>query len=419
MASSLVRNPVLNKEFSEWISTTFSKIKDTGKNISEISQQPSAFSWIAFVGILGLVIALVIYYFKASAYFETPANISRLGRTALKAQSIYDSTNKRGIRSFLSDLKQQGIPDNQFCLTNFYFCTVNAAAVFLPPIDSIVTPNAIKVAFDAGARAFVFDLWPDMTPGSNFAPVIQIVESGSLWRRISMNALPFASCLQALVQSSVQLTTSPGGEDPLIIYLRFRGNPRTSTFTATAQALQAVIEPYRLDPIFNNCRGQDDLFKVLMTNLFRKVIVVSNKRASGNMLSDYINIGPREGIKLEWGINEARGLGVDAKAQAIRKIQQNLSFVAPLSEVDDATKNYDSSPARDIGIHCCAMNLWNHNDSLKNYLNNFKTAGYALKPEPLRYIIETLPPPKYPQNPNWGSGTTAGTPTTPPALRLP
>ena len=411
--------PVLNKEFTEWASGLFKGAKEAAKSATETATS-SGYGWILLAFIVALLIATFIWYITARSKFENTTNISRIGNAALRAQSAYDqrATSRIGIRQYLLDLKNKGVPDVQLCLTNFYFCSVNFAGIFSPGVDAIVSPAAVKTAYDAGARCFVFDIWPDLTPGANFAPVLQIVESGSLWRRISLNAIPLSTCLQTLSQIAYA-AAGPGNDDPLILYLRFRGKPRTATYTATAQALLGTFEQHRLDPIFNNCRGQDDLFKTPMTSLLRKVIIASNVRASGNMLSDLINVGPKDGIKLEWSPNDPRGLGVDAKANAIRKVQQNISFVAPLSESPEASNNYDSAPAQGIGIHCCAMNLWNHNDNLKKYMDQFSEAGFSLKPEPLRYIIEILPPPKYPQDPKWGSGTTAGTPTTPPAIRLP
>jgi len=423
MSSNLVDKPVLNKEFAEWAEGMANAAKGAFQKSKETISDKSGFGWVAAIVLIALVIGLLLWYFRASRKFETPTNISRIGMHILKEQgNVYSNPHGRvGIRSYLQKLKNDGVPDTHLCFTNFYYSTVNASSVFLPALDAIVSPAALKTAYDGGARAFVFDLWPDMTPGANFAPVVQIVEAGSNWRRISMNALPFASCLQTLIQTAYQIGSNPGSEDPLILYLRFRGVPRTSTYTATAQALQATIEPYRLAYPFYNCRGQDDLFKTPIINFFKKVVIASNVRAAGNMLSDYINIGPRDGIKLEWRPNEANGLSIEAKADAIRKIQQNLSFVAPASELPEASNNYDSKPSADVGIHCCAMNFWNNNDALKKYMDPalFGKQSFAIKPVPLRYIIETLPPPKYPENPNWGSGTTAGTPVTPPAIRLP
>jgi hypothetical protein len=413
--ASLEAKPVLNRELVSW----FQGIKQSyGKTKIDLPQYTSSYTvWIILTLTVIISIGIFVWYWNQLRVYESPVNVSRIGHVLLKSQSDYDNAapGRKGIRSYLQTLKSQGIPDNQLCLTNFYISSVNCAGIFTPQVDSIVTPNAIKTAYDGGARAFIFDIWPDLTPGANFAPVVQIVESGSLWRRISLNSLPFAVCLQMLKQTAFEIGSSPGSEDPIILYIRFRGKPRTTTYTATALALQANIEPYRLPTTFNNCRAQDDIFKMPITDLFKKIIVVSNVRASGNMLSDYINIGPKDGIQMEWTPKQANGLGVDAKADAIRKIQQNITFVAPLSESPEASNNYNVQPSYDIGIHCCAMNFWNR----KMLPTLFEKQSFSLKPESLRYIVEVLPPPKYPQNPNWGSGTTAGTPTAPPSIRLP
>jgi len=319
----------------------------------------------------------------------------------------------------LAELKKQGVPDTHLCLTNFYVSTVNATGVFFPAADGVVSPMAARAAVLGGARAFVLDIWPDLSPDANFAPSIQVVESGSLWRRISMNSLPFVSILKALIQEAFE-TDRPGTEDPVFLYLRFRGKPRASTYTATADALRAVLEQYRLDASYNTCRGQDRIFTTPITSLFKKVIIMSNTRATGNALSDYINVGPKDGIKLDWSVNEARGLTQDSKQLAIRNIQQNMSWVAPFSEDPDADANtWDYALSHSIGIHFCGMNFWRNNEKLKSYMTMFGKQSFALKPESLRYIIEVLPTPRYPQDPGWGTGPTAGTPTIPPSIRMP
>jgi hypothetical protein len=67
------------------------------------------------------------------------------------------------------------------------------------------------------------------------------------------------------------------------------------------------------------------------------------------------------------------------------------------------------------------MNFWNNNDSLKAYMAPamFGKQSFAIKPSALRYVVEVLADPKFPQNPKWGSGPTAGSMTEPPSIRLP
>jgi len=416
----LSSKPEFNPALKAWASGVFASIKDRVKATTAVDT--TQFPVWGLVLIFCLAVGLMVYYFKAVRLFETAPNINRMAKADVQSQGGYGdaNVNRKGIREYLGALKASGVPDTHLCLTNFYISTVNAGGLFFPAENGIVSPEAARTAVLAGARAFVFDIWPDLMPGAQFGPCLQVVESGSLWRRISMNSMSFASVLRPLIQEAFEIDARPGHEDPLILYLRFRGKPRTETLNRTANAL-TLLEPYRLDNSFNNRRGQANIFSMPIVELFRKVIIVSNITANGNVLSDYINIGPMEGIKDVWAPNDARGLGTEGVTDAKRKIMNNLTWVAPLSEDPVAEKNYDATPSHALGIHMCAMNLWNHNDLLKKTQTKemFGVQSFAIKPEPLRYIIELLPVPKVPENPNWGSGTSAGTPLPARALQLP
>jgi hypothetical protein len=299
---------------------------------------------------------------------------------------------------------------------------VNASGLFSPVVDGIASPEAIRLAALAGARGFVFDIWPDLSPGANFGPVIQTVESGSLWRRVTMNSLPFSYVLKTLAEEAFEINSRPGYFDPLFIYLRFRGKPRKSTFDLTAKAISANFEQYRLSNIFNRCRHQDELFSTPITDLLRKVIIFSSESAEGTNLRDYINVGPKAGVKPVYGANDARGMTQEAIVQGKRVIQQNLTWVAPLSEeVSAESNNWDPQTSFDLGIMFCAMNFWDRNDKLKNYMrpDMFGKQSFKIKPESLRYILEILPKPLNPPYPGWNGSPDSGSPTPPKEIKLP
>ena len=414
-------------ELNPEITSLFSGFKASVANgLTKLSEKSTNdnFSMITMFAFIALLIGLFVYYFKSSRLFETQYNIQRIAREGTVAQSEYDVANggRVGIRKYLQTLVQSGIPDAQLVLTNFYVSTVNATGLFFPAVDGVVNPEAARMAVKAGARGFVFDLWPDLSAGAQFSPSVQVVESGSLWRRISINSQPFVSVLKVLIQEALEIQERPGFEDPVFLYLRFRGKPRAATFAATANALRAVLEQYRLDPTFNNRRGQQRLFSTPITALFKKVVIVSNVIAEGNPLSDYINVGPADGIPLEYTANYVKGFSENDRMTAIQKVKQNLTWVAPFSEDPAAEANtLDVPKNQEIGVHFCAMNFWNNNDNLKAYMapTMFGKQSFAIKPTSLRYIVEMLANPKYPQDPKWGSGQTAGTPTQPPSIRLP
>ena len=387
-----------------------------------LTKNPENFPVWAVAVFFVLLVALFIWYVVKSRLFENSTNIRRITKDNISLQKMYAEANpsRKSLRDYLNALREKGLDASYLCLTNFYVSTVNAAGLFYPSVDGVISTEAGRIAALAGARCFVFDIWPDLTPGTNFSPILQTVEPGSQWRRTSLNALPFSTVLQATIQEACQIDMRPGVDDPVFLYLRFHGKQREATYTATAQALNRVIEQYRLHSPFYACRGQDRLFSEPITNLFRKVIVISNVKASGTLLADYINVGPRDGIQLEYTKTQIRSITTEMKRDAVRRIQQNLVFHAPAPEDPDAEANALAlKEGQELGIHFIGMNFWNNNDALKAHTAMFGTQSFALKPEPLRYVIEKLPAPRKSENPGWGVGVDAGTPVLPPAIQLP
>jgi len=416
--------PKLNKEVSEFFQASKTWAKDRMQKLLEKQAASTNTNFPIYLTVIFVLLACGVFYYlyKASRVLETPDNIGRIARDSISKNAHYsqNNPNRLGIREYLTKLRRSGVPENHLVFTNFYVSTVNAGGIFFPVVDGVVSPEAVRAAILGGARCFVFDIWPDLSPGAGFGPVIQTVESGSLWRRMTINSLPFSYLLKVLIEEAFELNSRPGYYDPLILYLRFRGSPRKSTFNLTAQTLAALVEQYRLPNVFNRCRNQDALFSSPITDLFRKVIIASNVNAEGTSLRDYINIGPKVGVKMEYTTNEARGLNAESIAFSKRIIQQNLTWVAPLSEDASAEGNsWDFKPSMDLGIMFCAMNFWDNNDKLKAYMKMFGTQSFAIKPEPLRYVLEVLPTPPNPQNPGWVPSPTAGTPVTPPGISLP
>jgi hypothetical protein len=416
-------------EFNPELLSMFSGIKSSvtsgiAKMTEASDEKNTNFSILLMLAFVALLIGLYIYYFTASRLLENQYNIRRISRESMVKQADYDknNVNRIGLRRYLQSLVQSGVPDTHLVLTNFYISTVNAAGIFFPSVDGVANPEAARMAVKGGARGFVFDLWPDLSAGAQFSPSVQVVESGSLWRRITLNSQPFVSVLKTLIQEAFEIRERPGFEDPIFLYLRFRGKPRASTFAATANALRAIVEQYRLDPTFNNRRGQQRIFSMPITALFKKVVIVSNVIAEGTMLSDYINVGPADGLPLEYPVNQVKGFNDTDKKRVIEKTKLNLTWIAPLSEDPLAESNvWDVAANQAIGAHFCAMNFWNNTDTLKAYMHPkmFGIQSFAIKPVPIRYVVEILAKPPFPQDPKWGSGPTAGTPTPPPVLKIP
>lgn len=423
MATKLDSKPVINPELVNFFSGSYNSAL-SGLSKMRDSLKDDKFSWVAVGILLIMLISFISYYITASLKFVNQTNITRVAKSDIQAQSPYvqNAQSRKGLSDYVNKCKADGVPDAHMILTNFYVSTVNATGIFFPATDGIVSSEAAKLAVQAGARAFVFDLWPDLTPGAEFGPSIQVIESGSNWRRISMNMLSFASVLKPLIQEALQLNVRPYAQDPVFLYLRFRGKPRSSTFTITANTLRALIEPYRLPNSYNNRRAQGTLFTTALDDLAQKVVVMSNVTGEGTILSDFINVGPRDGVKLEQQPGEFRNYNTDTVKPVITMIKQNMTWIAPVSEDPSAeANNYDVPANQAIGVQFCAMNFWNNNDNLKDYMApaKFGTYSFLIKPVAIRHIVEYLPSPQYPNKSlDMGKGPNAGAPTQPPGLNL-
>jgi hypothetical protein len=372
---------------------------------------------------LGLItLAYIITCVTYSFDFETPYNISSKAQKAIQPLLSYGDKEgeRRSLDETIAALVSANAPANQLYLTNFYIRTANVTGMLPSGNRTVASIDAIRFALLAGARAFVFDLWPDTEPGeAQHGPVLLTMEPGSMWRRTSYNSMPFATALSQLVYIAFQANYKSTSNDPIVIYLRFRTPqgkaPRADTMEMTARALQATIQPYRLDSSFNRSRAQGTIPMLPISVFKKKVIVASNVNGAGTSLVDYINLSPQgTSIPVEYSKDYAKSIipsgataPTDMKTKAIAAIQQNLSFVAPYGEDPAAYSNeWDAKGAETLGIHCIALNM-DPSKPLK-LTSVSKVDSFVLKPLELRYSPTILPSPQSVPDMGFGSGPAAG-----------
>ena len=299
------------------------------------------------------------------------------------------------------------VTEDEKILSNLYVSTVNAAGLYYPTQDGIASVEAGRTAVLAGARGFVFDIWPDLTAGGRFAPVIQFVEEGSKWRRSSLNRLSFATVLRGIVQETLEVPARPGSNDPVFFYLRFRDTPRPATFLGVMNALRAICEQYRLPPSYNACNMQGNVASLKLSELRKKIVVFSNIRTTGTGLDDYINVAPTNGIVVEKSWADVKTTQNDAAARIAMQTDSmaNLLWLAPSSESNMAENNgIDVEIAQTAGVQFVAMNFWNRTTSLAAYMDKgrFGVSSFGMKSrevgrgERLRRTVERIAPPAAP-----------------------
>ena len=408
--------------------------------------------------VLGIaVLAYIIAAVTCSFYFETPKNIGRIAKLSLAAWLPYgmNEGKRHPMQATMTNLTAKGVTQDTMYLTNFYIQTANIAGILFDgsgrPVASL---DSIRFALLGGARAFVFDLWPDTAVGdAHHGPLVVTIEPGSSQRRTSYNSIPFATALAQLIYIAFQANYQSTKDDLIILYLRFRTQrktPRNDTMELTAKALQATIQPYRLDAAFNRCRAQATIPMLPLSAFSKKVIVVSNTNGVGTSLADYINVAPQSGIPVDYPANYASTIqppGTETTAtattttaatattaatttttttttnltemaqKAITRIQQNLSFTAPLSEDPAAASNaWDVAGAQKLGVHCCAMNM-DPGKIPSPVKDMFKEDSFVYKGDTdnknLVFAPTTLPKPLTTPDLGLGQGINAGGVTTP------
>lgn len=386
------------------VAGAISAISEWSKSVGQAAAtatQPGAIPWL-FVGVLFvLAIAVFIYYLKTALTMETPANIRRIGQAATQAQKAYAINNPKriGLREYLRKQAATGIAADHMMLCNFYISTVNATGLYFPARGGVINPEAVRTAVLAGARGFVFDIYPDLLPAANFAPIVQVVEAGSNWRRISLNQASFASLLRPLIEEAFEIPTRPGHEDPVLLYLRFRGKPRAATFQGVADAIRGIAGAYRLDASYGGCRRAGSLGLTPISQLYKKLIVFSNIANSGTTFDEVVNATTTDGRPLEVAVADLKGQSEAARTALIKTTKQNMVWVAPAAEGGEAEKNVVAfKEAQASGVQCVALNFWNNEETLRAALTPtmFGSASFALKPVPLRYLLEYRAPPGQP-----------------------
>lgn len=429
MSSSAAKKSILNPAISTWLNDKAAKMKSLAA-----SDGSSSRGWIIVIVLAIALIALVVWLYKRMGRLEYTSNIRRLAYYGSKRGNQYMDTNKRkSLKGYLERLKSQNIPASHMALTNFYFSTVNGASFFFSEdkgsaVDGVFSPQAAELAAQGGARAFVFDVWPDLRPEANFAPILQVVEEGSTWRRISLNSIHISTAIKPIIDTIMVKGLQGGADmskDVVIFYFRFRGTPRLQTYAGVAATLRSMAEQYRLPSPFSARRGQDRLFRTPITEFFGKIIVGSNVNAAGTPLEDYINFaGASEktnGIRTEWSPSELVSQTEDMKRETIDRIRQNLSLTTlPLEKGTSQANEMDWKTVQTFGVHMVGMNFFNTDTAqMKEYMSadNFGVYSYKIKPVNLRYAIETLPDPLIPENPKWGEGQKAGNIVAPETIR--
>jgi hypothetical protein len=371
---------------------------------------------IAFIILIVLVIIGIYIGWKALRDRPSPANLAALVKAATTSLAVYPKrmTDRKSLYDYLQTIGS--ISSDQLALSNFYVMTANMGGAFVansggafPTISNAAfSPIAIQYALQAGARCLVFDIWPDIRKEAKLGPILQFGENDGSLKTLSPYTLDLPTALQMVQQEGFANSANPARNDPLFLFLRFRGAPTSNTYSKTADAIAFALEPYRLANVYVS-KTNNPLFSTPISELFSKIIILSNKTSTGTRLDNYIN-NPVQPPQSNYKPEEIHSLAnQDLVSMRTRTSQNNILLCAPLPE--DITKSesntWDWKEAQAAGIQLCGLNVWSLDANLGSYMDPtmFGTYSFAIKPDNLRYKIERIAPPMKVKNPGYGDGS--------------
>ncbi len=357
---------------------------------NDLVKGPPFSKWFLIVIVI-LAISAFIMYQAGRNKFVTPNNVRTIA-TNLNSSAdevVSSSANRQGLSDYIAtDLS--GLAETDILFGNFQFSTVRVAGCFLPEKvggESVFSVDALNFACQGGARAFVFDIWPSIEPNEAFRPVLQIVEEGSNWRRVSMNSMDFDTAVKTIVDK-VYSPSTPSFKDLCVFYLRFQNHESLppQTYASVAASLNRHALKYLLDPSFSNVRRVGDLINTSIRELQQKIVIITNipKTALHPNLLPYVNICASDdsNTKIEYTLSDLDNLDT---TDVQRHMKSTITFlILPATDERVITNEWSWATAFAAGIHCVPMNIFNRVHSGDYYNTLFPKYSYKLKPSAKR-----------------------------------
>lgn len=364
-----------------------------------------------------LVIIGVVVYIITMRKQPSDANLAALVIKGTTNAAIYPKQmpKRKGLQDYLSSVGH--LSADQLAFSNFHVMTANLGGYFSPVTKAAFSKEAIQYVIQAGARCIVFDIWPDISKGGNNGPILSVRQNDNSIEILdsSYYSMDLVTALTEVKKWAFEDSANPGSNDPMILYLRFRGKPDKNTFTGTATALTVFQENnHRLPNNFTLTDKNPLCSSPINIMLPGKIIILSDQPGTGTSFAEWVNnpVAPANSPFQRKTIatpGEIKGLNSSQLNALDTTCTINMMACAPLPE-DTATSESNSwewKNAQDTGIQFCALNFWVNDDGLKSYLEPavFGTYSFMIKSVATRYKIERVPNPIPVKPLGYGDGT--------------
>ena len=267
----------------------------------------------------------------------------------------------------------------------------------------ICSIKMIKTVLDKGARAIYLDIWSN-DPYNVFNPLAEPVVRNDTLMPIFGNSLLFNDVCDTLSKYAWH-----GVKYPLILYLNFHP-PAYNNKALLRKCAAYILQKFKkrlLSPKYSYNRTKPG--DIPMPEAMEKLIILTNEYPLESTLNEFINgvIAEKNEEAGQYLIYtedmEAHG-GISSKHINTSDLIENNKTLLSISIPDHHSNpsniinpmvdlfNPDHKDSRDHGFQICFMNYQLYDTNMKESIKFFKTGGFQLKPQELRFI----PRPKIP-----------------------
>lgn len=281
-------------------------------------------------------------------------------------------------------------PDYTYKLRDYYIMTAYNACCAGQFKNDFVNVCALKNVIKQGARCLDFEVY-----SLDNVPVIATSSVDDYSIKETYNSVAFSDALDVIKDYAFSGSTCPNPGDPLIIHLRIMSTNQ-SIYNSMATMIGETLSDYTLGSKYSYENNGNNLGGVPLTEIMGKIVIMvdrSNPLFESTDLDEYVNIASNsifmrsvrysDGVKYTPDIDEL----IDFNKKCMTLVLPDLS---------ETNANYSAQLAWTCGCQFAAMCFQNFDTNMEVYSALFakKGSAFALKPEALRYIPVTVPPPQ-------------------------
>jgi hypothetical protein len=275
-----------------------------------------------------------------------------------------------------------------YLLRDYYIMTAYNCCCSGEYASDFVSTVALETVIKRGARVLDFEIY-----SVDGIPVVAASSKPEFTMKEVYNYVPFAEAIKVVKQFAFSTTGAQNSNDPLFLCLRIKSR-NIMIYQAIADILKTNLSSNLLDPRFAYSFHGEDLGKIRLTSLMKKVIIIIDETPGSDKINtreiykrtplyEYVNVTVRHGTS-KHTFREVEEMNNNTIKEDAKK---SLKYVVP-ERFTSSTNVYDATRSFGDGCQMVAMAFQKNDNNMVAYLKRFQDVGSAfiLKPPELRYV---------------------------------